>query len=264
MPFVETPGVVLHCRLDGDGAAPPLVLINSLGTDCRIWDALSAEIGSRFRVLRYDQRGQGLSDCPPGPYSIADHASDLIALLDGLLGRPAILCGLSIGGMIAMETCRRRPDLIRGLVLSDTSDVIGSREFWTERMHQIRQHGLREIAPTVLERWFGTTFRRSRPSDVRGWSNLLLRSPIDGYLGSCAALRDADLSRTVAAITVPTLCLCGSEDQTTPPAVVRHLASRIPGASTGEIPGAGHLPPVERPREFADHLTRFWETRFGA
>ena len=263
MPFVETPNVVLHCHLDGDEAATPLVLVNSLGADCRIWDAFTAEIRDRFHVLRYDQRGQGLSDSPPGPYSILDHATDLIALLDRLLWRSALLCGLSIGGMIAMETCARRRDLVCGLVLADTSDVIGSREFWATRINQIRQHGLGPIAQSILERWFGATFRRSRPSEVRGWANLLRRSPVDGYLGSCAALRDADLSRTVGAIAVPTLCIYGSEDQATPPATVRRLAARIPGASSIEIAGAGHLPPVERPREFAEHLTGFWEGRFG-
>ena len=242
---------------------PPLVLVNSLGTDCRIWEALSAEILDRFHVLRDDQRGQGLSDSPPGPYSIADHATDLIALLDRLLWRSVLLCGLSIGGMIAMETCKRSQDLVCGLVLSDTSDVIGSREYWTTRINQIRQHGLGPIAPSVLHRWFGATFQRSRPSEVRSWANLLLRAPLDGYLSSCAALRDADLSRTVDAITVPTLCIYGSEDEATPPAAVRRLAARIPGATSVEIAAAGHLPPVEHSGDFAEHLTRYWEARFG-
>ncbi len=263
MAFEIIPELALHYRVIGAEGAPRLVLLNSLGTDSRIWDDLTIKLGGRFRVLQYDQRGQGLSDAPPGPYSIADHAKDLLALLARLDWGPTVLCGLSIGGMIAMEALDRQPGLVRGLVLADTADRIGSPAFWEGRMGEIRSRGLGAIAEPVMQRWFGSSFRKEHGTEVRGWSNLLARAPVDGYLGSCAALRDADLTNAVDRITVPVLCLCGSEDASTPPPAVRSLATRIAGAEYAEISEAGHLTPVERPREFAEALIGFMEVCIG-
>ena len=130
-------------------------------------------------------------------------------------------------------------------------------------MREVRSNGLGAIAESVMQRWFGSSFRTKHATAVRGWSNLLARAPVDGYLGSCAALRDADLTNLVGRIAVPVLCLCGSEDASTPPAAVRSLATRIAGAEYVEISEAGHLTPVERPREFAEALIGFMEVCNG-
>ena len=263
MPFAQLAGLTMHYREAGPTGAPRVVFLNSLGTDFRIWDDLILALGDRVRSLCYDERGQGLTDSPQGPYSIEEHGKDLLALLDHVGWGRVVLCGLSIGGMIAMEVCRRRPDAVRGMVLSDTSDVIGPREFWDGRMLEVRKGGLASIAGSVVERWFGAPFRRDRPAEAGGWANLLSRTPIEGYLGSCAALRDADLSAHLAGLRCPAICVCGSEDASTTPSAVRRLASRLPDAEYVEIPGAGHLVPVERPSEFANIVCRLLEERLG-
>ena len=257
MPFAEIRGLTVHYRVSGPRDAPRAVFLNSLGTDCRIWDDVVAEFRGQFRVLLYDQRGQGLTDSPPAPYSVSDHARDLLGLLDRLKWGPTALCGLSIGGMIAMRACAQQPRAILGLVLADTSDVIGPREFWDGRIGDVRSNGLRTIAGSVMERWFGDSYRGERAVEARGWSNLLAQASVEGYVGSCAALRDADLSDIVAKIAVPALCICGSEDASTPPTAVRSLARRLPRAEYAEMPGAGHLTPVECPCEFASMVRRF-------
>ena len=96
---------------------------------------------------------------------------------------------------------------------------------------------------------------------MRGWTALLARAPVNGYLGSCAALRDADLSGLLDGIRVPAVCICGSEDQSTPIATVMSLARRLPDSTYREIPGAGHLSPTECPAEFAAILLQFLEDR---
>lgn len=261
MAFAESADLTMYYRAAGPPDAPRVVFLNSLGTDCRIWDDLILELGGRIRSLRYDERGQGLTQSPAGPYTIMDHADDLAGLLDSLRWGPAVLCGLSIGGMIAMAAAVRRPDLVQGLVLADTADLIGPREFWDTRISQVRAGGLEALAATVMERWFGTSYRREQSVAVRGWTALLARAPINGYLGSCAALRDANLSSLLGSIRVPAVCICGSEDQSTPTATVKSLARRLPDATYREIPGAGHLAPVECPAEFAAILLRFLEDR---
>ncbi len=263
MPFADLGDLIANYRIDGPDGAPGLVLLNSLGTDYRIWDGVVAALCGQFRSLRYDARGQGLTDSPPGPYSIADHSGDLLKLLERLGWQPTVLCGLSIGGMIAMDACATRPAAVRGLILADTATVIGPAEVWDERMRQVREAGMASIAEPAMQRWFGKAFLQDRPTDVRGWSNLLARASVSGYLGSCAAIREGDLGGSAGRIGVPAACICGSEDLATPPSWVRDLASRIPRASYSEIEGAGHMTPVERPIEFARIVTEFMEESIG-
>ena len=253
----------MYYRTAGPKDAPRVVFLNSLGTDCRIWDDLVLELDGNVWSMLYDQRGQGLTDSPEGPYTITDHSEDLAALLDYLCWGPAVLCGLSIGGMIAMATAVRRPDLVQGLVLADTADLIGPREFWDERIRQVGDGGLQAIASAVMERWFGASYLRDQPVAVRGWATLLERTTVTGYLGSCAALRDADLSGVLTEIEVPAVCVCGSEDQSTPTSKVRSLAERLPNATYVEIHGAGHLAPVERPVDFGEIVSKFLASQAG-
>ena len=259
MRFAEANGIVLHHAVrDGPAGAPTLVFANSLGTDFRIWTALIERLGAGYRHVVYDKRGHGLSDCPPGPYRIEGLVDDLAALLDHLGVSNAILVGLSVGGMIAQGLAAARPDLVRGLVLSDTAYRIGPRKMWDQRIAAVRDGGIEALAEPILERWFSAAFRAGRPDQLAGLRAMLVRTPLDGYLGTCAALRDADLSAAARGLRVPTLCLCGSEDGATPPDLVRALAELIPGAGFTLIEGPGHLPCIEAPDAMADLMTRFF------
>ncbi len=260
MEFARIDNVVLSYRRDGPRAAPALVFSNSLGTDYRIWDEAVDALGGRFHAVRYDKRGHGLSS-GPAACSIADHAADLADLLDLLKIERAIVCGLSIGGMIAQQLAAQRPGLVRALILCDTAPVIGPPEIWDARIRQVREAGLASIAETVLERWFGATYRRRRPDRLAGWANMLSRVPQEGYIAACAALRDADLSASTASLRVPAMCVCGSEDMPTPPPLVRSLAALIPGSRFETIEGAGHLPCVEAPGRLVSLISNFAEER---
>ena len=247
MGFARANGVVLHSERTGPADAPLLVFANSLGTDFRIWRPLLACLGDRFDCLLYDKRGHGLSDCPPAPYRLEDHIADLIALLEQQQVRQAIIVGLSVGGMIAQGLAVVRPDLVRGLVLCDTAHRIGPPEMWQTRMTAIRAGGIGALAGPILERWFSPAFHRHSPDELAGWRNMLLRTPLEGYLGTCAAIRDADLTEQARRLDLPALCVVGDQDGATPPDLVRSLAELIPGARFAEIPGAGHLPCIEAP-----------------
>ncbi|MGF1611336.1 MAG: 3-oxoadipate enol-lactonase [Kiloniellales bacterium] len=261
MRFARVHDVVLHYRVEGPEAAPALVFANSLGTDFRIWDALLDHLGGRFRAIRYDKRGQGLSDCAAAPYSIADHVGDLAGLLNHLGVERAVVVGLSIGGMIAQGLAAARPDLVRALVLCDTGHRIGSPSLWEDRIAAIRAGGIEALAGPILERWFSARFRAERPDELAGWRNMLVRTPREGYLGCCAAIRDADLTGAARGLAVPVLCLCGSEDGATPPDLVRALAALIPGARFALIEGAAHLPCIEAPAALAGLIMDFFEEK---
>ncbi|MGF1591667.1 MAG: 3-oxoadipate enol-lactonase [Kiloniellaceae bacterium] len=257
MHFKSLNGVVLHYQDLGPAELPTLVFANSLGTDFRIWDGVVARLAERFRIVLYDKRGHGLSGLGAPPYAIDDHVADLAALLDELAVEGAVVCGLSVGGLIAQGLYAARPDLVSGLVLSDTAHRIGSTELWDGRIAAIEAGGIDAIAEAILERWFSRVLRENDPDAFAGWRHMLTRTPQDGYLGTCAAIRDADFTEAARRIAVPTLCIVGAEDGATPPALMRETADLIPGAGYEVIEGAGHLPCIERPEAVAALIDAF-------
>ncbi|WP_343216666.1 3-oxoadipate enol-lactonase [Deinococcus aestuarii] len=248
--------MTLHVRREGAGAGLPVVFLNSLGSDLRIWDDVVPAVAGRHPVLRYDKRGHGLSDVPAGPSSIADHGGDLLGLLDALGIERAVLVGVSVGGMIALDLASRAPERVAGLLLCDTGARIGTAQTWEARIAGVRQEGLEAIADGILSRWFTPGFFEARPDDVRGWRNMLTRTPPEGYVATCEAIRDADLRATARTVRVPVAVLCGDADLSTPPEVGRELATLL-GAPFHLIEGCGHLPCLERPAEVARHLLAF-------
>lgn len=264
MPFGLYNHQVLHFRDENPGKERTFVFVNALGTDLRIWDGVIATYAGEFRTLRYDLRGQGLSDAPSAPYSIEDHVGDLAALLDAHEIHGAIVVGMSVGGMIALALADARPDLVRLLVLCDTAHRIGTPEMWSARIEAVRANGLAPIADAVLERWLSIEFRHARPADLAGYRNMLTRNPAEGYIGTCATLRDTDLASTASQLTHPTLCLVGEEDGATPPVLVRSLSELIPGAAFKTIPNAGHLPCIEQPKLLAGWIEAFVRRNWSA
>jgi 3-oxoadipate enol-lactonase len=252
-------GSTLHVRESGRADGPVLVLVNSLGSDYRIWDGMLPSLERRFRIVRYDKRGHGLSDTPPGPYTIEGLADDLAGLLDGLGIDRAVVAGISIGGMIAQSLAAARPDRVKALVLLDTGHKIGTAESWEERMGAIRRGGLDSVADGVLERWLPEPYRRARPAELQVWRNMLTRTPVEGYLGCCAAIRDADLTAATRTIDRPTLCLVGELDQATPPALSEALAGLIRGARSVTLADSGHLPIIDQPQVVARLMLGFLE-----
>jgi 3-oxoadipate enol-lactonase len=254
---------VLHFKDENVRQRRTIVFANSLGTDFRIWDEVTAFFAGAFRILRYDMRGHGLSEAPPAPYAIEDLVDDLAALLDAREIRGAVLVGLSVGGLVAQGLAAWRPDLVRLLVLCDTAHKIGTPEMWNARIEAIRAGGLGSIADALLERWFSAEFRRTRSADLAGYRNMLARMPVEGYIGTCAALRDADLTEASRTLSQPTLCLVGEEDRTTPPELAEQLSRLIPNADFGMIHGAGHLPCIEEPRAMASRIESFIGSHLG-
>ena len=251
MSFARVNGGVVHYLDEGPREGPALVFINALGSDLRIWDEVARTLSKDFRIVRYDKRGHGLSEAGPDRYDMADYARDLSALLDRLAVERAAIVGLSIGGLIAQELYRQRPSLFGALVLSDTAAKIGSNESWDARIADIERGGIEAIADSILERWFTADFRARRPDELVGWRTMLTRTPKQGYLAACGALKRADLRPYAGAIEAATLCLVGEEDGSTPVALVRETAGLIRGARFESIAGAGHVPNIERPDAFA-------------
>jgi 3-oxoadipate enol-lactonase/4-carboxymuconolactone decarboxylase len=249
-------GGYINYRFDGPAHLPLIVFSNSLGTDYRIWSALTRLLSSQYRFLLYDKRGHGLSTCA-GEGSIDEHVDDLIQLLDSLGLSQVCLCGLSVGGMISQGVAGRRPDLVKALVLCDTAHRIGTAEMWDSRIEAIRRDGIEPIAESVLERWFTPEFRQEKKAALALWRSMLVNTQAKGYTNTCAAIRDADFTQVCTKLTMPTLCLVGEKDGATPPDLVQSMAKLIPNARLEVIANAGHMPCIEQPDAMASLIDGF-------
>lgn len=257
MKVLNAGGLRLHYDESGVPIGPPLVFINSLGTDLRIWDEVVPHFSHDARIVRYDQRGHGLSDCAAGPYRLHAQTEDLTCLLDHLQIATAILIGISIGGLIAMDFALTQPERVSALVLCDTAPKIGTAEMWTARIETVKAQGLESVGDAILTRWFANEFVQLNPTAYRGYFNMLTRMPLPGYIAACEALREADLTNDVHQIKTQTLAVCGSQDISTPPSQMREWVSQLPKARLDVIVGSGHLPCIERPTELAALIRGF-------
>jgi len=247
MAFARVNGVVLHHEVRGAEGKPPLVFSNSLGTDFRIWNAVVERLQANYRIILYDKRGHGLSEGTPAPYRLSDHVGDLAALLDHLrIGRAAVI-GLSVGGLIAQGLAALYPEKVAALVLCDTAHRIGTDALWNDRIKAVTTKGIASIADAIMQRWFTQAYRSPDNAAFVGYTAMLTRTDVDGYAGTCAALRDADLTESTRALKVPTLLIVGDQDGATPPELVRSTADLIRGSEFRIIEGAGHLPCIEQP-----------------
>lgn len=249
----------MHYSEFGTPGSPTVVFVNSLGTDLRLWDDLVPHLPPGFRLIRYDKPGHGLSAVSGESHTIGKLAANLESLLGHVAVRDCLLVGISIGGMIAQQLALNRPDIVRAAVLSNTAAKIGDAEMWQARIDAIHSGGLDAIADGVMEKWFSEDFHLSRKAELERWRSILCSTSVEGYIACCVALSLADLRRDVKNLEIPTLLIAGSEDGSTPPSLVKETAALIEGSEFALIEGAGHLPCVEKPREYAEVLQAFMQ-----
>ena len=258
MAFIKVNDVVLHARAGREEHGRPLVFINSLGTDYRIWHKVAHDLrGADFRFLFHDKRGHGLSDIGDVPYSIEDHVADVAALMDHYRMKEAIICGISVGGMIALALSAARPDLVSGLILCNTAHKLGTDAAWNLRIAKVASSGLSHIWGQIERAWFTADFRKNHPDEVRGIRNMVIRCHQGGYIGTCMAIRDADYTEAAKSVSVPTLVVGAAQDGSTPPDVVKGMAEIIPGAEYHEMADAAHMTCIEQPARLAELIRDF-------
>jgi len=250
---------VIHFLDKGPRDDFAIVFLNSLGTDFRVWDKLLDVLGDRFRTVRMDKRGHGLSTNYKDDISIESLAKDVSVLVDSLNLKNICVVGLSIGGLIALELIRQRPNLCNKLILSDTAPKIGSENMWAERIKRVQEGGIEAISDDILARWFSNEFLKNKTVELQMWRSMLTRTTKSGYIGCCGAISQCDLTEQAKLINIPTLVIVGDEDGSTPVNLVKDAANLIDGSIFKVIKKAGHLPCVEQPNEVASIFLEFLE-----
>jgi 3-oxoadipate enol-lactonase len=214
-------------------------------------------------VIAIDTRGHGKSPVPPRPYSLRVLAEDVRALLDRLGVGKAHWVGLSMGGMIGQAFALEHPNRLDRLVIANSTSSYGpeGRTVWQSRIKLVEEGGLAAIRDMVAQRYFSEAFRREHADAVKKVMDRFMETPAQGYLGCCEAIRELDFTPHLRAIAAPTLVIAGSDDAGTPVAMSEAMAKGIAGAKLEVIAGASHLSAVEKPREFAELVTRFLAAR---
>jgi 3-oxoadipate enol-lactonase len=247
-------------RLEGPSGAPVVTLTHPLGVTLALWDDHVASLSKRYRVLRYDVRGHGGSEIPPGPYTLEQMAGDLFDLLDSLGITETHFVGVSMGGLIGMTAAFTRPSRIKSLVLCDTTACYGPgvRPMWEDRIRVAESEGM---TATLVERtmaiWFTEAFRTRRPEIVERIASMLRKSDPRGYTAAIRAIGFVDLTERIDTIRCPALVVVGERDPGTPPAMARVIHERIAGSDLLVIPGAMHCAVVEDAGRFLAALLGF-------
>jgi 3-oxoadipate enol-lactonase len=243
---IKANGINFNVQVDGPEGAPWLVFSNSLATNLSMWDDQAAYFKSRFRVLRYDQRGHGGTDAPAGPYTFDLLVADVIGIFDALKIEKATFAGVSMGGMTALGLAEQHPGRLVNVIPCDCSSAstAASATQWAERIAAARQGGMAGMVDSTVARWFGAepTLPPAVLAKVRA---MVAATPVDGFAGCCGALANFNYQPGLAAIKQPVLVVAGSKDQMLGGA--RQIHADIPGSTFVELEGAGHLSNLDQP-----------------
>lgn len=243
----------------GAGAAgPPVVLLHPFPFDRRYWAETAAALAPRHRVISVDAPGFGESTA--GPFTIADAADALSALLAGLGVGPVTVVGLSMGGYIALALAHRHPPRLAALVLADTraaADTPETRRARAEARALIESAG----ADAYLDRSLPRLLAPDAAQAVIARARALAETRADRIVAGLAALRDRpDRSAELAAIRCPTLVLGGARDQVIPTEEMKQMAAAIPRGRFVALDGVGHLASLEAPGPFQAALREFLDS----
>lgn len=254
-------GIHLNYQERGLPQGMPVVFIHGFPFSHAMWEPQMMALPNDVRAVSYDVRGHGQSDPGDGQYTIELFVDDLIGLLDELAIRQAVICGLSMGGYIALRAVERHPDRVRALVLCNTRSEADPNEARIKRagqMKSVKQTGSKPFAEGFVKAVFaGETFTKN-PGIVGTIQGIIASTPPHVIAGTLLALAArTDTTPALPGIKVPTLIMVGEHDTLTPPAASEAMHKAIKGSELKIIPGAAHMSNLENPAVFNEHLLKF-------
>src|SRR3990172_7145666 len=174
---IKANGIEINYEKEGSG--PVVAMSHSLGCNLHMWDEQAKALAARYTVLRFDTRGHGQTSAPEGAYSLEQMADDLKGLLDGLGIKETHFVGLSMGGMIGQTFALKHPDMVKSLVLCDTTSryPAAAAPVWEERIRAVHADGMESLVAATVERWFTPPFRARRPDVLDGVRAMLRGTP---------------------------------------------------------------------------------------
>ena len=257
--IIEANGINIHYELSGQKQAPVVVLSHSLACSQVMWRPQLELLEAHFQVLRFDTRGHGQSEAPPGPYTLEQLVADAVGMLDALKFDRVYWVGLSMGGMIGQGLALDHPDRLSKLVLADTAAVIPAeaQPVWQERIDAAIKGGMQAVAESTLERWFTPDYLKQNFSEIDRIRQQILATPVEGYVGCSEAIRRLNYLEQLKAVAATTLIMVGADDPGTPVSASEAMHAQIKNSKLVVIPQAAHLSNIEQADVFNKHLIGF-------
>ena len=244
---------------DEDGSGTPLVLLHAFPLDRTMWQPQLADLGAVARVIAPDMPGFGES--PAAPFSIEGVADTVAEFLSALGVGKAVVCGLSMGGYVALALARKHPDKLAGLILADTRagvDDSATKANRTKSITTVNEKGSAALFAGMLPKVLSEHTHNTRPDVVERLKAIAARQPAASVAAALAALRDRpDANAGLKDVAVPALVLVGEFDAVTPALSAANLAGQIRGSALVHIPDAGHLSNAENPDAFNKAVREF-------
>lgn len=250
----------------GNSKNQPIIFVHGFPYDHSMWEDQIELLKDEYFCVAYDLRGLGESSVGDGQYTMEAFVDDLFSIIKELKLSKLVLCGLSMGGYIALRAIEREQFMFAGLILCDTKSEADDDIAKLKRaagINQINSGGLIKFidafvtncfapeTPKEDEKMFLTTLFKAHKHDPIGVKGAII-----------AIMSRTDTTSFLSKIKLPTLVLCGSFDALTPPVVMRHLAEKIPGSEFAIIPRAGHMTPLENPDSVNDLILGFLKRKF--
>lgn len=245
----------------GVSKATPIVLIHGFPFSHELWDPQIQVLQKRLRVVAYDLRGLGKSGVGDGQYTLELFVDDLLGLLDHLKIERAVLCGLSMGGYIALRAVERNPERVWGLILADTQAKPDSNEAKLKRaaaIKSVKANGVKAYAEGFVKSVFAPQTFANNKAAVEKIRRIIQSNSSLGICGALLALASrTETTEALSGIKVPTLILVGEHDALTPPSASQEMRNKIPNSEIHVIPNAAHMSNLENSKEFNKQLLDF-------
>lgn len=251
---------VSYCD-EGPITAPTILFIHGFPFNKSMWNSQIEALKENYRVIAYDIRGHGQSDRGDENLSIDLFANDLLFFMDALNLEKPVLCGLSMGGYIALNAISKFPEHFEALILCDTQCAADTPEAKGKRMKAIElisKSGVEKYAEESIKNLFATESFSSKKAEIAAIREMIVTTSVQSLAytlfalserkGTCSKLQD---------IALPVLILVGKEDKITPPSASQLMQEKIQGALLYIIEHAGHVSNMENPVQFNEKVMRF-------
>jgi 3-oxoadipate enol-lactonase len=239
----------------------PVIFIHGFPFNKSTWESQIEVLKAEHRVIAFDVRGHGKSNPGTQEFSIQLFTEDLFLFMDALKIEKAIVCGLSMGGYIALRAIEQQPLRMAGLILCDTQCFADTEETKEKRMksvEHIRESGLKQYAEDSVKKLFSEASQNTRPELVASIKEMIINTPVDTVCNTLVALAGRmETCSSLPLVHVPTLIMVGADDQVTTPEASQKLQELIPNSTLRVLDHAGHLSNLEAEEDFNLHLQNF-------
>ena len=254
-------GLTVNYELAGRTDGRPVVFIHGFPFSQAMWQPQVEALPSDLQIITYDVRGHGESDIGDGQYLIEFFVDDFFGLLDHLKIRRAVVCGLSMGGYIALRAIERNPERFAGLVLADTRSEADTNDGKSRRAASIKTvqtSGVKVFADGFLKAVFAADSFESKPESIEFIREIIEKTSPVAIIGNLIALAArTDTTASLSSIKVPTLILVGEHDTLTPPAAAQAMKEKISKSELVTLRNAAHMSNLENHEAFNQALKKF-------